>query len=75
MSDLTKRLTRNAELPGYLNQLRELAAREVTEDQLGSLEEVERLKGATSQLKGCLKKLIEIAPEDLTQERFTSFVH
>lgn len=74
MSDLVNRLARNAELIGYLNQLRELVGREVSKEQLGSLEEVERLKGVASQLKDCPKTLIEIAPEDLAKERFTSLV-
>jgi hypothetical protein len=75
MSDLAKRLARNAALKPYLDQLRELVGSEVTEQQLSSLEEVQRLKKVASQFNCRPKKVIKIAPEDLTRERFKLLVH
>lgn len=74
MSDLANKLARNANLRGYLNQLSELVGHEVAEQQLSSLEEVEKLKEVASQLKGYPKRHFEIDPEALAQERFTSLV-
>jgi hypothetical protein len=74
MSDIGNVLARNANLRGYLNQLSEMVGREVTEEQLSSLEEVEKLKKTASQLNGYPKKYIKIASEALAQERFTSLV-
>ena len=75
MNELANRLTRNTELKVYLDQLKELIGREVFEEELGPIEEVEQLKEAASQLKDYPKKLIEIAPGDLVKERFALLVH
>jgi hypothetical protein len=74
INNLGNALVRNAKLKGYLSQLSEVVGREVIEDQLSSLEEVERLKEASQQLNGCPKKIIEITPEDLLRERFALLV-
>lgn len=74
MSDLVNALAQNAKLRGYLSQLSEVVGHEVTAEQLSSLEEVEKLKEAASQLKECPKKIIEVDPADLAQQRFASLV-
>jgi hypothetical protein len=75
MNELVSRLARNAEQKRYLDQLSELVGREVTEEQLSSLEEVQRLNEVASQLNGGPKRVIKIAPEDLARERFRLLVH
>jgi len=74
MNDLTKKLTRNAELEGYLNELSELMGRKITEKDLSALEEVEKLKNAAVKLEEQPKTLIVLAPEELKQARFSSLV-
>lgn len=74
MNNLGNALARNAHLENYLGQLSEMVGHEVTEDQLSSLEEIERLKEASRELQRCPKKIIEITPEDLRRERFALLV-
>lgn len=75
MTDLSERLARNKHMPRYLNQLAELTGSQVSEDQLGSIGQVESVKSQAIALK---KKLpvnsFCIDPRDLAGDRFHVFV-
>ncbi len=74
MNDLPTRLTRNSMIDAYLLQLQELSGKLVTESDLSSVGEVEKIKAGTETLASQAKTVLNLKLSDLYSRRFSDYI-
>lgn len=75
MNDISTRLIRNSKIDAYLLQLQELTGRLVTESELSSVGEVEKIKAGTETLTSQEKTVLELKLSDLYGRRFSDYIN
>lgn len=74
MIDISTRVVRNSKLGAYLLQLRELVGRQVSEKELSTIADLERIQAGSAKLADREKTVLRLTLEVLHGRRFADYV-